>query len=53
MCFFELKFYLDICPGMGLLGHMVLLYLVFFFFFFFFFFAVNEIQIAADFYVIV
>ena len=26
---FELQFYLDICPGMGLLDHMVTLFLVF------------------------
>ena len=27
--FFELEFSLDICPGLGLLDHMVALYLVF------------------------
>ena len=29
MCIFKLEFALDICPGMGLLDHMVILFLVF------------------------
>ena len=29
MCLFELEFCLDICPGVGLLDGMVVLYLVF------------------------
>ena len=28
MCFFELEFTLDICPGVGLLDHMVTPFLV-------------------------
>ena len=29
MCLFELQFCLDICPDLGLLDHMVILFLVF------------------------
>ena len=29
MCLFELWFSLGICPGVGLLGHMIVLFLVF------------------------
>ena len=29
MYLFDLQFYLDICPGVGLLGHMAILFLVF------------------------
>ena len=30
MYLFDLQFYLDICPGVGLLGHMAVLFPVFF-----------------------
>ena len=29
LVFFELEIYLDICPGLGLLDHMVTLFLIF------------------------
>ena len=37
MCLFELWFSQDICPVMGFLGHMVILFLVFFFKFYYLF----------------
>ena len=37
MCLFELWFSQGICPVVGLLGHMVILFLVFLFFCFFIF----------------